>query len=456
MRNPEALGEARCPGRGWDEYIAEDSRPFPPHLKDDHYEYLGSDAIPASRYTSKAYFQRELTELWPRVWQCAVREEDIPEPGNYIVYENAGKSFLVVRQKDGSVKAMYNACLHRGRQLASDSGNANQFRCRYHGFTWHTDGTLKEIPCRWDFGHVDDAAMKLPEASVATWGGYIFLRESAEGPSLDEYISPIQEHFAQYRHEDLVTTAWFGKVVAANWKASAEAFMESYHAHTTPPHTINFIGDANARYNVYGDNISFTHQAQGVLSPHLAHLKLDEQWVADKFRESNSRRTAGDMEPLIVPEGRTARQIAAEDNRKFFSELSGKNLDQATDAEMLDSIYYSIFPNVAPWGGCRTTIVQRWRPWHDVDHTLMDLRILAHRPAGEAPRRSMEMRMLGPDESWESVMGFVGGVLDQDFENLPYVQRGMRTLKEGELNLGNYQEVRIRQFHRTLQKYVPD
>lgn len=450
------LGTARCPGRGWDEYIREDSRPLPPHLASEHYEYLGSDPIPASRYTSPEYFQREVNELWPRVWQYAAREEDIPKPGDFIIYENVGRSFLLTRQADGSIKALYNACLHRGRKLATTDGSSTQFRCRYHGFSWKTNGELKEIPCRWDFGHLKDEQMALPEAQVGTWGGYIFIREAAEGPSLDEYLSPIQEHFAEYRHEDLVTVAWVGKVVAANWKVVAEAFMESWHAHTTHPSVINFIGDANARYHVYGDNINFTHQAQAVISPHLYHLNKDEQWIADKFTESGNRRTAGDIPRMIVPEGSTARRVAAEENRKFYSETTGRDLNNASDAEMLDSIFYTVFPNMSPWGGFRTGLVYRWRPWPDFGHTLMEARVLAHLPPGAERKRSIPMRLLRDDESWESAMGFFGSVLDQDYENLPHVQTGMNALKDGNLQLGNYQEVRIRHLHRTLQKYVPD
>ena len=55
--------------------------------------------------------------MWPYVWQFAARDEDLPEPGDYVVFENAGRSFLISRQADGSVKAFHNVCLHRGRKL---------------------------------------------------------------------------------------------------------------------------------------------------------------------------------------------------------------------------------------------------------------------------------------------------------------------------------------------------
>jgi len=120
-------GTARCPGPLWDDFMAADTRPVPAFLTGEHYEYLGSEPLSTERYTSPEFFQRELEKMWPNVWQFAAREEELPEPGDYVLYENAGRSYLVTRQPDGSVKAFHNVCLHRGRKLRTDSGWAADF-----------------------------------------------------------------------------------------------------------------------------------------------------------------------------------------------------------------------------------------------------------------------------------------------------------------------------------------
>ncbi len=89
--------------------------------------------------------------MWPRVWQMVCREEDITEVGDHIVYEIGDWSFLVMRSEPDRIKAFYNACLHRGRQLRTQSGNVSKLRCPFHGFTWDLDGSLQDVPCRWDF-----------------------------------------------------------------------------------------------------------------------------------------------------------------------------------------------------------------------------------------------------------------------------------------------------------------
>lgn len=89
--------------------------------------------------------------MWKRVWQMACREEDIPEVGDTLVYEICDISLLVVRTSESEIKTYYNACLHRGRQLREFDGNAQELRCPFHGFCWNLDGSLKQVPCEWDF-----------------------------------------------------------------------------------------------------------------------------------------------------------------------------------------------------------------------------------------------------------------------------------------------------------------
>lgn len=448
-------GQARCPGVGWQELIDNDSRPAPEFLRQDSYEYMGSQPLAAERYTSPEFFRKELTAMWPNVWQFAAREEELPDPGDVVVYENAGRSYLVTRQKDGSVRAFHNVCLHRGRKLRTDSGWSKDFKCPFHGFTWNTDGSLKEIPCRWDFGHLTDDKMQLPEAQVGRWGGYIFLKESEGGPTLEEYLAPLPEHFKRWKHEDCYTAVWVGKVIPTNWKATAEAFMEAWHSIVTHPQILPFTGDANTRYNIYGDHVNVALTPFAVPSPHIDPTGKSQQWIIDEFLKFNGRAGGSDLQ-VTVPDGATARAHMGAVNRERYAEMSGHDHSHATDAELLDAFTYNVFPNFAPWGGFMPNIVYRWRPWPDQDHTLMECRILMRNPPGQPMPRSVPMHMLRDDQPWTAAeeLGTLASVFDQDMVNLPYVQEGLKVSKTGEVNLGDYQEIRIRHFHRTLDKYL--
>jgi nitrite reductase/ring-hydroxylating ferredoxin subunit len=83
---------------------------------------------------------------------------------------------LLVRTAPDEIKAYRNACLHRGRKLRETHGRgAINLRCAFHGWCWNNDGSLKEIPCEWDFPDIDTADYDLPEAKVDTWQGFVYL-----------------------------------------------------------------------------------------------------------------------------------------------------------------------------------------------------------------------------------------------------------------------------------------
>jgi phenylpropionate dioxygenase-like ring-hydroxylating dioxygenase large terminal subunit len=438
-----------------------DARPVPGFLAQESYAYRGSEPLATSRYTSAEFAQLENQKMWPNVWQFAARDEDMPEPGDYIIYENAGRSFIVSRQQDGSVRAFHNVCLHRGRKLRTENGTADQFQCPFHGFSWNTNGSLKKIPCRWDFGHLKDENMRLPEAEVGHWGGYIFIRENAGGPSLEEYLAPLPEHFKRWRHEECTTAIWVAKVVPANWKVTMEAFMEAWHTPVTHPQLLPFTGDENSAYWTWGDNVNVNLVPFGVISPHLDATGKPEQWIVDEFIKFNGRSAENydasqDAFAIKVPAGITARRALAQAMRVSYTKAFGHDHSQATDAELLDALVYNVFPNFAPWGGYMPNIVYRWRPWGDTDHCLMEVRILTRVPPGQPIPHGVPMKFLTSDQPWTHApeLGVLGSVFEQDMQNLPYVQQGLRASKTGQVNLGDFQEIRIRQFQQTMDKYL--
>lgn len=443
--------DATRPRLEWNELARLDSRPLPDYLIADSQPEMSTEPLDPARYTSAAFFAAECEKMWPYVWQFAARTEELPGPGSYVLYENAGRSYLVVRQADGSIRAFHNVCLHRGRRLRTQSGSASSFICPYHGFSWNTDGSLARIPCKWDFAHLDDEDLSLPEAEVGQWQGYVFLREMPGGPSLEEYLAPLPHHFDRWDHGRAYTQKWAAKVIPANWKACAEAFMEAFHVSTTHPQIMPFTGDIISKYALYGDNVNVAITPFGVLSPNLGD-DGDPQEIIDNFVRYNGRVVAPGT-TIDVPEGQSARQTMGDFNRRRFGEIFGADLDHASDAEVQDAITYNVFPNFSPWGGFQPTVVYRWRPWPDEGHTLMEVRVLGRLKDGEtAP--VPQMVMVGPDESFEAELGQLGYVLEQDMRNLPEVQRGMVASKSRKLQLAVYQESRIRHFQRTLDKYL--
>lgn len=72
----------------------------------------------------------------------------------------------MVRGGDGTIRAFWNACLHRGRRLRDEGGAASELQCQFHGFCWDLEGGLKRVPARWDFPHVTEERFELPQGAL--------------------------------------------------------------------------------------------------------------------------------------------------------------------------------------------------------------------------------------------------------------------------------------------------
>lgn len=451
IENQEQWGMARESAAQLEDMLDKDTNPAPEFLRNTHPAYLGSEPLSVERYTSQDFFNQEVQKMWPRVWQMACREEEIPNTGDYVVYENVGRSFLIARQEDGSVRAFYNACLHRGRKLKTDQGNAKRFKCPFHGFEWDLSGQLSDLPCGWDFPHLKTKDMNLPEPKVETWGGFVFLNEDENAISLKEYMAPTQEHFERWRLEECFRAVYVGKVINANWKAVMEAFMEAWHSTETHPQITPYTGDSNSQYDIYSDHVNRMITPFGVPSPNIDMSKHSQQWILNHF-------LGKDLAPE-VKEGQSARAAMGEYNRDQFLTKSGYDAEGVTDAEVQDAILYNIFPNFCPWGGYQANIIYRWRPvGMDPNKCLMEIQLLVRTPKGAKRPKPAPLHLLGEDEPFAAASELAGlaQIFDQDLGNLPYVQDGMYALKDGMVELANYQESKIRHFHQTIDKYLAD
>lgn len=444
-------GSARSPGLSYQQLLDTDSRPenVPAVLRWQRNEPLGVDDVPRHRYTSREFHELEKEKVWKKAWQVACREEDVPDVGDSLVYDICDLSILVVRCAADAIKAYYNACLHRGRQLKESDGNNTELRCAFHGFCWNLDGSLKQIPCAWDFPQIDPAAWSLPEVRVGTWGGFVFVNLDPACESLESYLGELPEHFAKWPLEQRYKSVHVAKVFPANWKVVQEAFMEAFHVVATHPQLLPGIGDANSQYDWEG-MFSRAITPNGTPSPHL-RLAPTEQ---EMFDAMSDRRL--DEAPYVeLGDGDTARATAGNGGRRRMSAVLGERADELSDAELADSIYYTLFPNLHPWGAYNR-ITYRFRPYDDRhDMSIMECMYLdPFDPARPRPPAA-PIHWLGVDDDWTDApeLGMLARVFNQDSFNLPKVQRGLASLRK-DVTLAAYQETKIRHFHHVLDQYV--
>lgn len=502
-------GTDRSAGISYDELFVNDTHPVSDVLRRIGEYEPGNTRVPARVYYAQDVHDLEVERLWSRVWQLACLEEEIPEVGDYHVYDIAHLSFLVIRTGPDEIKAYRNACLHRGRKLRDTHGRgASSLRCPFHGWCWELDGSMKEIPCQWDFPDVDMAEYGLPEALVGTWHGFVFINPDRNATPLADYLGDLADHFEFVPFERRFKAAHVSKLMPMNWKTCQEAFMESYHVVATHPTLMESLGDANSRYDVFG-NYSRAMTATGVASPHLdgqprweriddgkeygrwrhpmsGHIyeRNDDGQVAvtdldgnvSTFDEHGNHldgpQTQADphlckwiggplppgfeemplMTPHPPPEVTNVRGWLANRKRAQVRRQIGDAFDveAVSDAEMIDSIFFSVFPNWSPWG-CFNPIMYRFRPNGDnPQECIFEVMLFPPAPADPAARPApAKVRHLGFDDDWTQApeLGPLAKIFQQDSLNLPLVQKGLRAQEQQEVIFASYQETKIRHFY---------
>jgi phenylpropionate dioxygenase-like ring-hydroxylating dioxygenase large terminal subunit len=195
---------------------------------------LGADTWrePVEHYRSAARFSAELTRVLRRYPTAFCPSAALPAPGAYVAREAAGTPILAVRGSDGQVRAFRNACRHRGTQLVNGAGCEKAFVCRYHGWTYGLDGSLRHVPHEHGFPGLDKSTRGLVPLPTVEAQGLVFVTQDAPAvpgatlEGLPPLIGPRYRLFGVGEND-----------VPANWKVMAEGFLEGYHIRSTHPDT---------------------------------------------------------------------------------------------------------------------------------------------------------------------------------------------------------------------------
>ncbi|WP_197063648.1 aromatic ring-hydroxylating oxygenase subunit alpha [Novosphingobium malaysiense] len=461
--DPERGGSKRLPIELWEGLtyqdildIDETFQPVSDIVREHRMVDLGSEPVSARRYTDPEFFKLEVEHVFLKTWQYACREEEIRNPGDTYIFDIVNRSVLVTRQNDGSIRAFENICLHRGRKLADRGGCKKQFWCPYHGFTWNIDGTFKPGPVAWDFPEIDADNFPLGEVKVARWAGFVFVNFDANCKPFEEVADPLPRHMDYWMIDHVYKAAHVAKVLPANWKVCAEAFLENHHVGATHPQVSPYTPDANAQYDVLSDHVTRAISPHGYPGLVYAGPKLSPQEILDLAMKNGNK--AGASAGIEFGPDMTERRYLAITGRKNLSERTGRDLSERCDADFLDGFSHDLFPNFHLWGSLATKIGYRFRPVGlDHEQCLMEVFLWKLAPKDQPAPAPATMQLLRPDQKWADCTGdlaYLAGVYDQDESNIPSVQEGLRALGDRDVHFGRYSEIRCRNLHRMIDKYI--
>ena len=194
--------------------------------------------LPAWSYDSDEVMALENELVFRRNWLLVGHVSQIPETGDFMTLDVADERALVVRGRDGEVRAFHNLCRHRGsRVVAEASGNCGAvITCPFHGWSYDLDGRLRGVPFPKSFGRLDHASHGLKPLGQEIWHGLVFVRFKGDGPSIAETLAPIEAEVAPYRLEDMRPLGDRWRVeFEANWKATIDVDNEGYHVPVAHP-----------------------------------------------------------------------------------------------------------------------------------------------------------------------------------------------------------------------------
>ncbi len=226
-------------------------------------------------YASRHHYENDLRKVWGRNWLWAGHESQIPEIGNYFLFDFGTESVIVVRDGAGDVRAHLNVCRHRGSRVCLErSGKARSFTCPYHAWTYGLDGALRGGRLMPE--GFEPAAHGLGAVHLINFQGMLFVCLADNPPPLQPALDRLAPMTAPFDLGNLKVAHEATYPVPANWKLALENYLECYHC--APAH------QAYSQSHSLKDPLSMTPELLGGLEERSRKIGLP----TDEFNETGT------------------------------------------------------------------------------------------------------------------------------------------------------------------------
>jgi phenylpropionate dioxygenase-like ring-hydroxylating dioxygenase large terminal subunit len=272
------------------------------------YPELGTGPIPIEPCVSPEYFRLEQEKIFRRAWLNVGRVEEIPQVGDFFVRDLAvcRTSILVVRGKDSKVRGFHNMCSHRGNKLEWGRRGRCQggvFTCKFHGWSYTTEGRLVGVPDEANFFDLDKAEHGLTPVATDVWEGFIFVNlDPQPKQTLREYLGGVVDALEGFPFDRLPFGYGYKGELNCNWKISVDSQQEAYHIylHRRP------LGDLRLSDNpfLHALDIKFFGPHRMISLPgNRAHKPTPTEALAHRFGWTIKNQTVAFLDPGRLPSG---------------------------------------------------------------------------------------------------------------------------------------------------------
>lgn len=191
-----------------------------------------TEPLPAWTYLNAELLELEYERVILPSWQFVCHQNQVKEAGDFATLDLMRDSIIVMRGKDGALRAFQNACRHRGAKLLDGEGSCkHRITCPYHAWSYQLDGRLAAVPSEKTFAKLDKAQLGLKELELEVFCGLVFVRIAGDGPSIAEQWSDLARELAPYRIEEMVPAVGvqISEEWACNWKVALDNYLDNYH-----------------------------------------------------------------------------------------------------------------------------------------------------------------------------------------------------------------------------------
>jgi phenylpropionate dioxygenase-like ring-hydroxylating dioxygenase large terminal subunit len=219
-----------------------------------------TEPLPAWTYLSAELLELEYERVILPSWQFVCHQNQVREAGAFATLDLMRDSIIVMRGKDGALRAFQNACRHRGSKLLDGDGTCkHRITCPYHAWSYQLDGRLAAVPSEKTFPGLDKSQLGLKELELEVFCGLVFVRVAGGGPSIAEQWGDLAKELAPYRIEEMVPAenAQISEEWACNWKVALDNYLDNYHVPFGHP-GLNRLMDNELACTINRHGISFS------------------------------------------------------------------------------------------------------------------------------------------------------------------------------------------------------
>ena len=243
-------------------------------------------SLPPPIYHDAPILQLEIDRLFRKDWICIGRLAEIPNPGDYICRNIVDSPVFVVRQKDRTVDAFANVCVHRAAQLLAGEGHVSRISCPYHSWTYELDGQLIGAPFMNETSGFDVGDYRLKRLACDTWEGFVYVSLDPQPAPVAPALAELTALVGNYRMEDYVPVFEQTETWDTNWKCLVENFMDSYHIHRVHKDSFGKYGHYEDLTQLFpgGDAFSY-HFVQEMEERKSFYAHPDNSWLTGDNRD---------------------------------------------------------------------------------------------------------------------------------------------------------------------------